>query len=94
MKTISVELGKYLITDNADTILKTSGIGSGLCIIVYENDKKIGGLAHIVLPDSHIAIENSMNYPAYFADTAVRSLLKQLKEFGLSNFEKLKVKLV
>ncbi len=94
MKTISVELGKYAITDKSDTILKSNGIGSGLCIAVYESKKKIGGLAHIVLPDSHIAIENSMNCPAYFADTAVRFLLKQLNDFGLTNYDKLKVKLV
>lgn len=53
-------------------------LGSCIGIALYDRVKKVGGMAHIILPDSR---EGSGD-PAKFADTAVEMLLEQLIEAG------------
>jgi len=60
--------------------LATLGLGSCVAICLFEPKLKIGGLAHIMLPDSSIVKEN-VN-PAKFADTAIPRLIKELEQRG------------
>ena len=57
----------------APDILTTLGLGSCVGIALYDNVAKIGGLAHIMLPDS-TQIKNNSNV-AKFADTAIEQLI-------------------
>ena len=50
-------------------IITTLGLGSCIGIAVYDPVTKIGGLAHIMLPDS-TQIRNNLN-KAKFADTGI-----------------------
>lgn len=61
-------------------ILTTLGLGSCVGIALYDSTTKIGGLAHIMLPDS-TQIKNNSNV-AKFADTAIEALINQLLEKG------------
>lgn len=60
--------------------LTTLGLGSCVGIAVVDPVKKIGGLAHIMLPDS-TAIRENFNV-AKFADTGIEELIKQLVDKG------------
>ena len=60
----------------------TLGLGSCVGIAVRDPVTKIGGLAHIMLPDS-TAIRNNANIPK-FADTGIEELVKQIVAFGAS----------
>ena len=55
-------------------ILTTLGLGSCVGIALYDPTIKLGGLAHIMLPDSK-QIKNNEN-KAKFADTAVNTLVE------------------
>src|SRR5699024_8171174 len=57
--------------------IKTSGLGSCVGIILYDEVKKIAGLAHIMLPDSTQASQKEFN-PAKYADTAIECLIQEL----------------
>ena len=61
-------------------ILTTLGLGSCVGIALYDATTKIGGLAHIMLPDS-TQIKNNSNV-AKFADTAIEALINKLVEQG------------
>ncbi|MBE6021756.1 MAG: chemotaxis protein CheD [Cellulosilyticum sp.] len=61
-------------------ILTTLGLGSCVGIALYDPIIKIGGLAHIMLPDS-TQIKNNEN-KAKFADTAMQVLLQQMLKQG------------
>jgi len=64
----------------APNIILSLGIGSCVVITLYDTRRKIGGLAHVMLPDS-----NSLTgqRPAYHcADTAIATLLKELISRG------------
>ena len=60
----------------------TLGLGSCVGIAIRDPSTKIGGLAHIMLPDS-TSIRNNSNRPK-FADTGIDELVKQLIKAGAS----------
>ena len=62
--------------------LTTLGLGSCVGIAIRDPSTKIGGLAHIMLPDS-TSIRNNSNIPK-FADTGIDELVKQLIKAGAS----------
>ena len=59
----------------------TLGLGSCVGIAIRDPQTKIGGLAHIMLPDS-TAIRNSQLNIAKFADTGIEELVKQMEKLG------------
>ncbi|MDR7072164.1 chemotaxis protein CheD [Fictibacillus barbaricus] len=63
-----------------DTI-RTTGLGSCVGVILYDEIKKIAGLAHVMLPDSTLAKAASINIGKY-ADTAITSLYDMLIKRG------------
>lgn len=71
-------------------IITTLGLGSCIGIALYDPVTKIGGLAHIMLPDS-TQIRNNSNI-AKFADTGIEELLKRVIEAGASK-SRLKAKI-
>lgn len=62
--------------------LTTLGLGSCIGIAVVDPITKIGGLAHIMLPDSTAIKENSNR--AKFADTGIADLVQQMVDKGAS----------
>lgn len=61
-------------------IITTLGLGSCIGIALYDPSTKIGGLAHIMLPDS-TKMRNNSNI-AKFADTGIEELLNRIIKAG------------
>lgn len=61
--------------------ITTLGLGSCVGIAIRDPVNKIGGLAHIMLPDSS-AIKGSQMNIAKFADTGIVELVKQMEKLG------------
>lgn len=64
----------------APDILTTIGLGSCIGIALFDSTTKVGGLAHIMLPDS-TRIKNNSNI-AKFADTGIKELVDQMVKAG------------
>ena len=62
--------------------ITTLGLGSCVGIAIRDPVTKIGGLAHVMLPDSK-AIKNNTNIPK-FADTGIEELVKRVVAKGAS----------
>ncbi|MGL4798498.1 MAG: chemotaxis protein CheD [Cellulosilyticaceae bacterium] len=62
------------------SILTTLGLGSCVGVALYDPLTKVGGLAHVMLPDS-TQIKNNTN-PAKFADTGIDLLIERMVEKG------------
>mgnify|MGYP000264173161 CR=1 FL=1 len=77
----------------APDAITTLGLGSCIGIAVYDPVTKIGGLAHIMLPDS-TKIRNNSNI-AKFADTGIEEVsgLSEVGNIGAKNAEASKKKL-
>lgn len=71
--------------------IRTSGLGSCVGIILYDDRAKISGMAHIMLPDSSFARSGQMNRAKY-ADTAIHDLIHLLIKAGTSKY-RLKAKI-
>jgi chemotaxis protein CheD len=63
-------------------IITTHGLGSCLAITVYDPQMKIGGLAHVMLPEPDL-VRNQSN-PAKFASTAIKEMVSLLEGMGCS----------
>ena len=74
-----VEMAEFKIVHNPDTLV-TSALGSCIGVALYDPELKIGGLAHIMLPDSGIARERSNR--GKFADTAIEAMVEELIKRG------------
>lgn len=61
----------------------TLGLGSCVGVAIRDTSNKIGGLAHVMLPDS-TAIRNSHLNVAKFADTGIEELVRQMEALGAS----------
>jgi chemotaxis protein CheD len=70
--------------------LITVGLGSCVGIALYDQQLRVGGLAHIMLPDS--TQFNNVTNPFKFADLAVPLLLERLQKMG-ANPRNLKAKI-
>lgn len=79
MATIKVGMADLNICKEPDMIT-TLGLGSCIGIAVYDPVVKVGGLAHIMLPDS-TQMRNNSNI-AKFADTGIEELVKRVTAAG------------
>ena len=65
----------------APNTIRTSGLGSCVGVVLYDEVKKIAGLLHVMLPDSSLGRSDKLN-AAKFADTGIYSLMEMLKAEG------------
>jgi len=62
--------------------LTTLGLGSCVGVAIVDKVNRIGGLAHVMLPDS--TIMKDVSNVAKFADTGIVELVKQMEKLGAS----------
>jgi len=77
---LEVGMGKAVVT-RAPYIISSLGLGSCVVITLHDSERKIGGLAHIMLPDSGSL--NGLRPPYHCADTAIAALLNGLQSKGV-----------
>jgi len=81
IKVIKVGIADMDIVKPPYTI-RTAGLGSCVGVVLYEPFKDIGGMVHVMLPDSSLAKEGQLNLAKY-ADTGIRELVRRLEREGL-----------
>ncbi|HHW38904.1 MAG TPA: chemotaxis protein CheD [Bacillales bacterium] len=62
-------------------VIRTLGLGSCVGVVIYDTQKEIAGLVHVMLPDSSLAKADSINIAKY-ADTGVEELINRLTKIG------------
>lgn len=62
-------------------LIRTSGLGSCVGVVIYDTQKEIAGLAHVMLPDSSLSKTGTINIAKY-ADTAIEELLNRISKLG------------
>ena len=74
--TPSIRMGEMGVAIN-DGVLRTL-LGSCIGLVLYDRKRKVGGLAHIVLPESR----GETDRPAKFVDTAIPALIRDMKKLA------------
>lgn len=78
-KMIKIGMADLNVCKSPDA-LTTLGLGSCVGIVLYDSGIKVGGMVHIMLPDS-TQIKKNENL-AKFADTGIDTLIKKMLELG------------
>ena len=78
-ETIKVGMADLKVCVSPDAVT-TLGLGSCVGIAIRDPVTKIGGLVHVMLPDS-TQIKNNSNIPK-FADTGIKELVRQMVAKG------------
>ena len=73
---IHVDIGQITVADSS--ALLRSVLGSCVGVVLYHRRKRVGALAHVVLPDS----AGRGGHPGKFADTAIPEVLRLMEEQG------------
>lgn len=81
-KTLVVGVADMVISNDPSADLVTYSLGSCLGIALYDPVKKIGGLIHVLLPDSTRHAGKAIESPAMFIDTGVPRLFHGLYDMG------------
>ncbi|HOV80824.1 MAG TPA: chemotaxis protein CheD [Bacillota bacterium] len=76
---IQVGIAELKVTGQPNRLI-TLGLGSCVGVSLYDPATKVGGLLHIMLPDS--TQFNSIAKPAKFADLGIPLLVQEIKKYG------------
>jgi chemotaxis protein CheD len=79
MSNLVVGISDQKVAYQPDTLI-TYALGSCVCICLYDNLKRIGGLAHILLPEAFGDVSGKNIYK--FADTAIEELARAMQKQG------------
>jgi chemotaxis protein CheD len=74
-------MGEGVVTSTPHIVL-SQGIGSCVVVTLYDPRKKLGGIAHIMLPESNKL--NGQRPPYHCVDTAIATLLRKLRSMEAS----------
>jgi chemotaxis protein CheD len=75
---VVVGVGDMSVSNNPSITLSTYALGSCVGVAVYDPVIKVGGLLHMMLPDSTISPAKAAAQPAMFADTGLPLLFRSL----------------
>jgi chemotaxis protein CheD len=81
-KTLVVGVADKVVSNDPGAELVTYSLGSCLGITLYDPAKKVGGLLHVMLPNSGISPAKAASCPMMFVDTGVPQLFHSLYELG------------
>lgn len=81
MKTV-VGVSDYRVSSNVNETIITYALGSCLGIAIYDPSVRVGGLLHVMLPDSKADTEKAAKKPAMYVDTGLSLILDKIYELG------------
>lgn len=81
-KAFVVGVADMAASNDAGAELLTYSLGSCLGITIYDAEKKVGGLLHVMLPDSKIDLAKAATAPYMFVDTGVPRLFHAVCNLG------------
>jgi chemotaxis protein CheD len=81
-KTLVVGVADMLVSNDPGAELVTYSLGSCLGITLYDPASKVGGLLHVMLPDSTIDLAKAASSPYMFVDSGVPRLFQSVCSLG------------
>ncbi|PNR97066.1 chemoreceptor glutamine deamidase/glutamate methylesterase CheD [Petrotoga sp. 9PWA.NaAc.5.4] len=73
-----IGIGEYTVDKNP-TVLVTLGLGSCVAVCIRDKEKLIGGMIHVMLPESR---NNSNEKVGKYADSGIKKLVEELLKMG------------
>ena len=77
---VVVGVGDLAVSNNQGVVIATYSLGSCIGVTIYDPVMRVGGLLHLMLPESSINTAKAAQQPAMFADTGVPALFRAAYE--------------
>jgi len=81
---IHVGIAQIRVAENPARLI-CLGLGSCVAVALWDSSTKIGGMAHVMLPDSTIKREGILHKPGKYGDSAVDELISEMKKMGANH---------
>lgn len=75
---VIVGVGDMAVSNNVQVTLSTYALGSCVGVVAYDPVTKVGGILHLMLPESAISPDKAIAQPAMFADTGLPLFFRAL----------------
>ena len=75
---VVVGVGDLGVSNNTALTLSTYALGSCVGVVAYDPVMRVGGLLHLMLPESALSPDKAATQPAMFADTGLPLLFRAL----------------
>ncbi|MGE3957575.1 MAG: chemotaxis protein CheD [Vicinamibacterales bacterium] len=75
-KRIVIGIGEFAVSNDPDAVIVTHALGSCVAVCLWDPAAKVGGMVHLLLPDSKINPERAGVQPGAFADTGIPLLFR------------------
>jgi chemotaxis protein CheD len=82
MSMLVVGMGDGKVTGNREDVLTTYALGSCIAVMAHDASAGVGGLLHLMLPDSKLDVAKAAARPWMFADSGLRELLAAVQRLG------------
>lgn len=93
MTSVIVGISDCKATRDAEAVLVTYALGSCIAVAIHDSAAGVGGLLHLMLPESSIDRVKAQSNPYMFADTGIPLLFRNAYEYGAEK-RRLTVRLV
>lgn len=78
---LNVGIGQLRVARSPSRLL-CLGLGSCVAIAIWDSSTKIGGMAHVMLPDESFAPKRLDSPPAKFGNNAPKALVEEMRRAG------------
>ncbi len=79
-----VGVGDMAVSNSSTAIISTFALGSCIGVVVYDSNRRAGGILHYMLPDSNLSPDKAKLHPYMFADTGLNGFFKALQGVGVT----------
>lgn len=83
---VIVGIADMAVTNDANITLATYSLGSCIGVTIYDPERKVGGLLHVMLPESKIDMDKAAKSPAMFMDTGIPALFRAAYQLSADKY--------
>lgn len=83
---VVVGIADLAVSNNQTLTLATYSLGSCLGVSIYDPVARVGGLLHVMLPESKIDPDKARRQPAMFMDTGIPALFRAAYELSAEKY--------
>jgi chemotaxis protein CheD len=79
LQRVVIGVGDLAVSNDPSVTLSTYALGSCIAVVCYDPQIRVGGILHLMLPDSRISPARAVTQPGMFANTGLPLLFKSLQ---------------
>lgn len=82
---VVVGVGDMAVSNNPAVTISTYALGSCVGVVALDASSNVGGMLHVMLPDSALTPDKARTQPSMFADAGMAVFMRELNRLGAVN---------